>query len=211
MAADHCRVFRRYLFRTRRKAQRIKVAVIDEDSTTGSREFLLRLEKSKEFDAVAAGRREALQSVRQGKQVTAILIPRGFGEASSRMFYGPPAKVEVLIDPSRKAESAMLQGLLFKIASEGTQKQLLDRNLSRTTVQKALKDVAANPDAKVKQEVGRFLGELDRFLQASAAAVPAAKEIASWHPLQEPKNGGKRIYHRTDLLVNSSMAYLAHG
>lgn len=165
-------------------ASKIKVAVVDEDGSTGSKEFLSRLEQSKEFEAARASRDEAIALVRQGKRTAAILLPRGFGEASVRLFYGEPPKVEVWIDPSRKAESAMLQGLLFKQAAEGMQKLLSNRSASRDMVRKALHDVNADPDTKVKEDVGRFLGELDRFLQTASTSDTATKEMGSWQPLE---------------------------
>lgn len=164
-------------------ASRIKVAVVDEDGSPNSKEFLARLERSKEFEAVPADREEAIKSVRLGKQTAAILLPRGFGEASGRLFYGEPPKVEVWIDPSRKAESAMLQGFLFKQAADGMQKLLSDRSAARDMVRKALDDVRAVPDAKQKEDVGRFLGELDRFLQTASTSDTATREMGSWQPL----------------------------
>jgi ABC-2 type transport system permease protein len=109
------------------------------------------------------------------------------------MFYGSPPKVEVWIDPSRKAESAMLQGLLFKQAADGMQRLLSDRSASRENVRKALKELNSSPNTDREREtVGRFLGELDRFLQTAPDNEASRKEMARWQPLEieEKQVGG---------------------
>jgi hypothetical protein len=58
-----------------------------------------------------------------------VVITRGFGEAAGRVFYGTPPRIDVLIEPSRKAEGAVIEGLLFQQASENMQKILSDRTL----------------------------------------------------------------------------------
>ena len=165
------------------EGSKIKVAVIDEDGSRNSQEFVARLEQSKEFAAVRAGREEAIKSVRQGKVTAAVLLPHGFGEAAGRVFYGEPPKVQVWIDPSRKAESAMLQGLLFKQAAEGVQRLLSNGSASRDMVRKALTDLNADPDASSKGDISRFLGELDHFLQTPTASSAATSGMGSWQPL----------------------------
>jgi ABC-2 type transport system permease protein len=165
------------------EGSKIKVAVVDEDGSRNSSEFVARLQQSKEFTAVPSDREGAIRSVRRGKVTAAILLPRGFGEASGRVFYGEPPKAEVWIDPSRKAESAMLQGLLFKQAADGMQKLLSNGSASRDMVRKALNDLNTDPDASRRGDISRFLGELDHFLATTSTTSAATKGIGSWQPL----------------------------
>src|SRR3546814_17043737 len=65
-----------------------------------------------------AERSAAAEQVKRGRAVALIAIPAGLGAASERLFYGEPAAVEVLIDPSRKAEIGMLEGLFMQVASQ---------------------------------------------------------------------------------------------
>jgi ABC-2 type transport system permease protein len=164
---------------------KIQVVVVDEDGTSASAQFVSTLEKREEIEASQANRDQALTLVRQGKRTAAIVLPRGFGDASGRMFYGQPARLEIWIDPSRKAESAMLQGLLFQQAAQRMQESLSDTSASQGMVRKALNDLNGAPGSdSQKQPVGRFLGELDRFLQNSSADETTRKEISAWQPLK---------------------------
>jgi ABC-2 type transport system permease protein len=162
---------------------KMKICVVDEDATPASRDFAARIAKSEEFDAMRADRTAALSLVRRGTRTAAVLIPRGYGEAAARMFYGDPPRVELLIDPSRKAESAMLQGILFKQGAERLQAMLSDRPASQDMVRKAREQLAMAPDTdQRKQSTGRFLAELDRFLQPDTS-TGATTAVGSWQPL----------------------------
>jgi ABC-2 type transport system permease protein len=160
---------------------KLRIAVVDEDGSQGAKEFAAHLEKADEFEAARATRAEALSAVRKGARTAAVIIPRGFGEASARMFYGTSPRLELWIDPSRKAESAMLQGLLMKYGAERMQASLSDRAASQDMVRKAREDLAASAPGPDKSSVERFLGDLDRFLQARPA--DAAGAMGQWQPL----------------------------
>ena len=109
-------------------------------------DFISRLEKGGKFDILQTTRDNATSLVRRGKRTAALVFPRGFGEALSRVFYGDPPRAEILIDPSRKAESAMMEGLLFQQAAEGMQKFFSDRTASQQMIHKALNDLGATPN-----------------------------------------------------------------
>jgi len=165
-------------------ASRTTVAVVDEDATTASADFVSRLEKVATLQVMRADRERALSLVRAGKRTAAIVIPRGFGEAASRMFYGTPPTVDLWIDPSRTAESGMLQGLLFKQGAERMQSTLADSSASREMVRKARENLRAAAEAGVATvPTDRFLGELDRYLGTVQAGAQPAGPGASWQPL----------------------------
>ena len=54
-----------------------------------------------------------MDRVRRGQLVGMIAIPKGFGETAGILWMEGPA-IEVGIDPSRKAESGMLQGMIMQ-------------------------------------------------------------------------------------------------
>src|SRR5262245_39367650 len=89
-----------------------KVAIVDEDNSDGSRAFAKKLENS--FETTAMTRAEAENSVRRGERTAYIAMAPGFGVAADRMFYGQPKQVEVGVDPARRAEAGMIEGLLMK-------------------------------------------------------------------------------------------------
>ena len=116
----------------------MRVAVVDEDQTDQSREYIARLDRASELDVTPATRDEAARLVRRGQRAAFVVIAKGFGEASGRLFYGEQRRVEVGIDPARQAEAGMLQGLLVKYAMEDTTRLLGDPAASRKMVDEAL-------------------------------------------------------------------------
>ena len=165
----------------------IRVAVVDEDGSPASKAFAGRLLQADGLDATVATRAEATALVRRGRRQAFIVLPRGFGERTGRVFYGPSPEVELGIDPSRKAEAAMLEGILMQHAAERMQQTLNDPSQSRRMADDALSELRKAPDAKSKPETERFLTELKTFLSTDAASAPAnggrGGAGMNWQPL----------------------------
>jgi ABC-2 type transport system permease protein len=103
------------------RPMRIGVALADDDRTASSQEFVTQFASRAGIDAVRVTRQQALDEVRLGRRVAAIILPKGFGEAQDRMragvFSDASPRVEIGIDPSRQSEAAILQSLLFEQAT----------------------------------------------------------------------------------------------
>ena len=56
------------------------------------------------------------QLVRRGRAVALVTVPAGYDEELSRTFTGGGARVGLVLDPSRRAEGAMLVGKLHEVA-----------------------------------------------------------------------------------------------
>jgi ABC-2 type transport system permease protein len=159
-----------------RPTPRLPIAVADEDGTPESKAFVDRLAARDTFDAVRATRAEALEAVRKGQRTAAVILRPGFGEASSRMFYGDPPEVELVTDPSRKTERGMLEGLLMQQGAERMQSLFSDPAGSRQSVQKALGDLRKGPSG-ASPGLETFLGQLDTFL-----ATPDSQQVMPGDP-----------------------------
>lgn len=163
---------------------KVRVAVVDEDGTEGSRAFLKAIEAS--FDLAPMTRPDAEDAVRRGQRAAFLVLKPGFGAASERMFYGDPKEIELGVDPARKAEAGMIEGLLMKHASEGMQKMFADPAASTRMVDKALADLQQHPAAgAAAAPVQRFLGELKNFVNTPEAQGPAGGSGGGeWAPLK---------------------------
>ncbi|MFI5077569.1 MAG: ABC transporter permease, partial [Vicinamibacteria bacterium] len=104
-----------------RGPSRMFIAIADEDQTPASKAFADALATREGFDELRTSAAEATDLVRRGRRVGAVRIPKGFGEASGRLFFGAPPTVALRIDPSRQAETAMLQGFLLEQAARRMQ------------------------------------------------------------------------------------------
>jgi ABC-2 type transport system permease protein len=163
---------------------KVKIAIVDEDNSDGSRAFTKALEES--FELTPMARADAENAVRRGQRTGYIVLTSGFGVASDRMFYGQPKQVEIGIDPARRAEAGMIEGLLMKHASEDLQHLFTDRNASTRMVEKALGDMKDAPADQVAP-VQRFLGELKTFVNTPQPQAATGQQ-GQWQPLKVVKN-----------------------
>lgn len=162
----------------------IAVAVADADGTAGSAAFVERLEGGGELAVRRTTADEAIEAVRRGSRTAAILVEPGFGAASERAFFGSPPRLRVAIDPSRRAEAGMLEGVLMKHGMIGFEKVLSDPDAGRRSVAQAMR---ALPPEDVRSgrmaSTGRFLAEMDRFL-AGGGSMTGAGGQPGWKPLE---------------------------
>ena len=156
-----------------------KIAIVDEDNTDGSRAFTKSLEES--FELTPMNRADAENAVRRGQRTGYIVLTPGFGIASERMFYGEPKQVLLGVDPARKAEAGMIEGLLMKHAAEDMQHLFTDPNASTRMVDKALGEMKDAPPDQVAS-VQKFLGELKTFVNTREAQATSPQ--AQWQPLK---------------------------
>jgi ABC-2 type transport system permease protein len=167
---------------------RIRIAIIDEDATDASRELGADLAGAAEFVALPIPTLDDATDNLAG----IIRIPKGYGEASERLFYGDPATLHVITDPSRGPESQMLQGILTKHAYRRFQQAFSDPDLGRQSARTALDAVRSSTDMdpKARAALESFLPRLDQFL----TDIPAAGEgdsdggafsgMAGWEPVR---------------------------
>ena len=159
---------------------KVRIAIVDEDGSAGSRAFATALEES--FELTAMNRADAENAVRLGQRAGYIVLTPGFGVASNRMFYGEPKQVELGVDPARKAEAGMIEGLLMKHAAADMQKMFNDPNASSRMVDDALSEMKQQPNAATAP-VERFLGELKAFVNTPHSPGPAGQQ-QEWQPLK---------------------------
>jgi ABC-2 type transport system permease protein len=110
------------------RPMRLGVAIADDDRTASSQDFVTQFSSRAGIDAARMTRQQALDEVRLGRRVAAIVLQKGFGEAQDRMragvFSGASPRLEVGIDPSRRNEAGILQSLLFEQATQPLRQML---------------------------------------------------------------------------------------
>jgi ABC-2 type transport system permease protein len=164
----------------------IGITVADEDQTSASRAFVEALSKGGELEVRQATRAEALDEVRRGRRTAAIVLESGFGQASERLFYGTPPRVVLGIDPARRAEAGMLEGILMKHGAARMQRMFDDVKASRASVARTRQSLPPMGTSPGTDSTLKFLGALDEFLVARPAPAPAARGAGQgegWQPL----------------------------
>jgi ABC-2 type transport system permease protein len=176
-----------------RGPSRLAIAITDEDQTAASKAFVDGLAGREGFDVLRTTDAEARDLVRRGRRVGAVRVPKGFGAASQHLFYGESPKVELMVDPARQAETAMLQGFLLEQGAKRMQSLFGDPSGGHGMVAGMLADVQKAPAGTIAGQASlqNMLGSLDTFLaeqkkvqDAAAATGPAsAPAPAGWQPL----------------------------
>ena len=165
----------------------IRVVMVDDDQSDGSKAFVTALERSGDFAVDRATQSEAEALVRRGQRAAYVVIKPGFGAASQRMFYGTPRQLEIGSDPARGAEASMIEGLLTKHAMADFQKLFNDPAGSRKMVEGALSDLPAAGNQSPTAPLRRFLGELDTFLGTPQPNAGGGAGAGGWQPVQITK------------------------
>ncbi len=152
-------------------SRKLQLAVVDEDQTQESAEFIDALKRVSEVEVTVTSHDEAVQSVRRGKRMAYITLAEGFGTKRDGMFWGEPPEVRVGIDPSRQAEAAMLQGVLIKSAFDRMQDMFRRPEVMAGRVDRWLGNVRASKDIDP-----RWRGALELFLPALQSFVQSAPQ-----------------------------------
>ena len=136
----------------------MKIALIDEDGSEFSKQYLAKLESSESLETSRLGRQEAMNLVRRGKISAAVVLKPGFGDGFGALFGGDDPKLEIASDPARRMEGAYLQGLLAKAQFEALAERLADRDWMRGQVGTWREQVSAGLG---KEQADLFLGFFD--------------------------------------------------
>jgi ABC-2 type transport system permease protein len=161
------------------KRASLNVAVVDEDSTPMSARFVESLRSTGNIEIEKADRAQALDRVRRGQLVGMIAIPKGFGESAGMPWQKGPA-IEVGIDPSRGAESGMLQGLIMQAAGRLMMDRFQDPASMRSLIDKSRKDIESNAEVSpaMRPVLLTMMSSLESFMKsvADTRAAEAASE-----------------------------------
>lgn len=163
------------------KPRPIAVVIVDEDGTPTSRAFVETLGRAPELEIVGVlSRAEGEQRVRSGRGAAAmVVVPRGFAQSSERLFFDESGQggitLELAVDPSRRAEGGMLEGVLTKYAFERVQTVFTDPKAGREQARRALEffDQARGVRPTERVMFTTFFRALDSFLaqrEAEAAS-----------------------------------------
>jgi ABC-2 type transport system permease protein len=147
----------------------LTVAVVDEDKSAMSARFLEALDESENVEVKRLAREEASDQVRRGKLVGMVVVPKGFGETAGILWMEGPA-IEVGIDPSRKAEAAMLEGMIMQASGKLMMDRFRDAEGMRPLIQNAQREIEDADDipALTKPLLVQLMKALDSFMESLA-------------------------------------------
>ena len=150
----------------------MSLLVVDKDKSIQSSEFVTLLNNSEELNIQEMNYKNALAKVRSGKNPAFIVLPKGFGKARDELFWGKTPEIEIGVDPARKAEAGMIEGLITKYAMENMFKLFSNMDYAQNIAESGLKSVKnSSMETAQKENYERFLGELNLFLEKKSTNV----------------------------------------
>lgn len=158
----------------------ISIAVVDEDGSDVSRAIVAKLAKHESVRLARVGEGEdaaletpsldeARELVQKGRRVAYLRIPRGYGENPYAVFGGggeDEPELELGIDPGRRAEAGLLQGVMMEVVFGSLQGRFGDKETLRGDLAGARAEIAAADDLSAGQKavLETFLGALGTFV-----------------------------------------------
>jgi ABC-2 type transport system permease protein len=174
-----------------RQPARIGVAIVDQDGSSISNAIVASAEADENLKAAKPTESEARESVKQGRTAVAVIIPKGFGDASGQAFFGNAAKpvLTLLHDPSKTMELAMVRGVFTQHVMEAVSREMFGGDEGRRLVEKTLPQIESStmpPDQK--RLLVEMLGSVRKYYtdpSAGAAAQPARRGLTMPYTVHE--------------------------
>jgi ABC-2 type transport system permease protein len=145
---------------------KIAVAIIDQDGSPISTGIVAGMQGDKNFKVTTPPEAEARDAVRRGRLAAAVIIPKGFGDAAGNAFFGDGAKppLNVIFDPSRSTEKAMVSGIMTQHVMESVSKEMFGGAQGRAMVERTLPQIqgAQMPDDE-KRALINMLSSVQQF------------------------------------------------
>lgn len=167
------------------KSSRLRIAVVDEDGSPSSASLIKSLKEGDGVELEARSRDAAISEVRQGKLLAAAIIPQGYGATAGLPWREGPS-VEVVMDPSRKAEAGMLQGLFMRGAGQQMFNRFQDPAAFQTMIEELRTEMDADPSLPLTTKA--ILQGLMSSLSGLSTSLREVRELPSEDPAKP--NGG---------------------
>jgi len=145
------------------------IAVIDKDNSTMSKKFVAGIQDSKGMTVKQNMTvEEASNEVRKGKMTGLIIIPEKFGESAGIMWAENRAAIKIGVDPSRKAEFGMLQGIVMQASGKLMIERFQDPESFKPHLKEARKKIAEDEELPLTQKLllQGMMNSLDVFIES---------------------------------------------
>jgi len=149
-----------------REPARIAVAMIDQDGSAISKAIVAGADADKNLRVSKPAEDEARELVRKGKTAVAVVIPKGFGDASGNAFFGNAEKPQLTLlhDPSKTTELAMVRGVLTQHVMEAVSREMFSGDQGRQLVEKTLPEIeSSSMSADQKRLLTEMLGSVQKY------------------------------------------------
>ena len=156
-----------------REPARIAVAIVDQDQSAISKSVLAGSQTDKDLKVTTPTEDQARDLVKRGTTAVAVVIPKGFGNAAGKAFFGNGEKpsLNLLHDPSRSMELAMVRGILTQHVMEAVSQEMFGGDQGRQLIETTLPQIeSSSMPADQKRLLVEMLGSVQKYYKAGPAA-----------------------------------------
>jgi ABC-2 type transport system permease protein len=145
----------------------ILVSVVNEDNSEYATKFIENLKKREVLYIQQYSLSSSETMVRRGKLAAYLRLKKGFGDTLG--IYGNENNLEIGIDPSRKAESKYLEGMVMQTLYETMQSKFQDKASMREMISKGRTSLKTDTkiDPNQKPVLEKFYKDMDSFIVSS--------------------------------------------
>jgi len=155
-----------------REPARLAVAIVDQDASAISKAVLAGAETDKNLKVATPTEDEARDLVKRGNTAVAVIIPKGFGDAAGKAFFGNGDKpsLDLLHDPSHSTELAMVRGILTQHVMEAVSKEMFGGDQGRQLVERTLPQIqSSSMPVDQKRLLVEMLGSVQKYYNEQRA------------------------------------------
>ena len=159
---------------------RISIGYLDQDRSSQSQKFFDLLREGGKVELVECENLSAARrSVRKGQRVALLVVEKGFAERAG-VFWGEAPTIQMGVDPSRAAESAMLQGMIMEAMGELTRARLQDPGLMKDLLEKSRQQLKKDTSVSEANRllINSFLGSVETMVDSMGALQNAGDGTA---------------------------------
>jgi ABC-2 type transport system permease protein len=169
---------------------RIAVSIVDRDASAISKAIVAAAEGDKNFKLTRPDEAGARDAVKRGRTSVAVIIPPGFGDAAGNAFFGAGGKpsLDVVYDPSRTIEVAMVRGILTQHVMEAVSGEVFGGEQGKKLIAQTLPQLASSTmPAEQKRAMIEMLASIQKVYDQPAApgAEPARRGITVPYTVRE--------------------------
>jgi ABC-2 type transport system permease protein len=178
------------------EAAKVPVAIVDQDQSAISTSLVSGTAGDSALEVRALPLDDAKAAVQAGRVPVAIVIPPGFGDAAGRAFFTQAVRpqLQLLTDPSKSAEVAMVRGLLSAHAMQAVSQEMFGGPQGQRLADETLDSLDSNGmPADQRALLRQMLESSQRLARAQSASGTPRRGMTIPYEVQESQVTGNPL------------------
>jgi ABC-2 type transport system permease protein len=146
---------------------KMQLAVVDLDNSEMSAKFISALGENQNLELIPGELEPSKEKVRKGSLVGVLVLAEDFGD-SVGLFWDEPPEIQLGMDPSRGAESAMIQGFVMQSVGAMASERFADPSEFRNVITDAKTEIKNDQDMSFlnRQLQSAFLNSVEGMIDS---------------------------------------------